>query len=233
MLGSMTQTVWTEVDHYFTDKLVPSDPALDATLAASRAAGLPAIQVTPNQGKLLYLLAILRGARRILEVGTLGGYSTIWLARALPTDGRLITLEIDPKYAEVARANIANAGLADHVEVRVGQALDTLSQLAKQRTEPFDFVFIDADKQNNAEYFRWALTLSTAGSVIIVDNVVRRGAVVDGDANDPEVQGTRRLIDALAAEPRVSATAIQTVGSKSYDGFALALIATSYQGERM
>jgi predicted O-methyltransferase YrrM len=233
MLGVMTQTVWTEVDHYFTDQLVPSDPALDATLAASRAAGLPAIQVTPNQGKLLYLLAILCGARRILEVGTLGGYSTIWLARALPTDGRLITLEIDPKYAEVARANIANAGLADHVEVRVGQALDTLSQLAKQRTEPFDFVFIDADKQNNAEYFRWALTLSTAGSVIIVDNVVRRGAVVDGDANDPEVQGTRRLIEALAAEPRVSATAIQTVGSKSYDGFALALVTTSYQGERM
>jgi predicted O-methyltransferase YrrM len=224
MLGFMTNTVWAEVDHYFTEQLLEPDLVLDAALAASDAAGLPAINVAPNQGKLLHLLARVRGARRILEVGTLGGYSTIWLARALPADGRLITLEYDPKHAEVARANLANAGLSDRVEVRVGAALDTLPQLAKEEPEPFDLFFIDADKQNNAEYFRWALELSTVGSLIIVDNVVRGGRVVEAFADDPAVVGTRRVIEAMANEPRVSATAIQTVGSKSYDGFAMALV---------
>ncbi|HEV8561013.1 MAG TPA: O-methyltransferase [Actinophytocola sp.] len=220
----MTQGLWTEVDHYFTDALVARDPALEAALAASDAAGLPAISVAPNEGKLLYLLARLRGARRILEIGTLGGYSTIWLARALPNGGKLITLEYDPRHAEVARANIATAGLADRVEVRVGRALDTLPELARGKPGPFDLTFIDADKRNNAEYFRWALRLSAVGSLIIVDNVVRDGRVVDGASNDANVQGTRRLIEVLAAEPRVSATAVQTVGAKGYDGFALALV---------
>jgi predicted O-methyltransferase YrrM len=220
----MTQGLWTEVDHYFTDALVAPDPGLEAALAASDAAGLPAISVAPNEGKLLHLLARLRGARRILEIGTLGGYSTIWLARALPDGGKLITLEYDPRHAEVARANIAKAGLADRVEVRVGRALDTLPELARGKPGPFDLVFIDADKRNNAEYFRWALRLSTVGSLIIVDNVVRDGRVVDGASNDADVQGTRRLIEVLAAEPRVSATAVQTVGAKGYDGFAIALV---------
>jgi predicted O-methyltransferase YrrM len=216
----MTQPVWTEVDQYLTDQLVPPDPALDAALAAGDAAGLPPINVAPNQGKLLYLLARLRGARRILEVGTLAGYSTIWLARALPEDGELITLEIDPKHAEVARANLKNAGLADRAEVRVGPALDSLPTL----TGPFDLVFIDADKPNNPAYFDWALRLSTVGTVIIVDNVVRGGAVANGHTGDPSVRGARAVIERMAAEPRVSATAIQTVGSKSYDGFAMALV---------
>ena len=216
----MTEPVWTEVDHYLTGALVPPDAALDAALAASDAAGLPAINVAPNQGKLLYLLARLRCARRILEVGTLAGYSTIWLARALPEGGELITLEIDPRHAEVARANLANAGLADRAEVRVGPALDALPTL----TGPFDLVFIDADKTNNPAYFDWALRLSTVGTVIIVDNVVRGGAVANGHSGDPSVQGARAVIERMAAEPRVSATAIQTVGSKSYDGFALALV---------
>jgi predicted O-methyltransferase YrrM len=216
----MTQPVWTEVDQYLTDQLVPPDPTLDAALAASDAAGLPQINVAPNQGKLLQLLARLRGARRILEIGTLAGYSTIWLARALPADGELITLEIDPKHAEVARSNLRNAGLADRAEVRVGPALDALPTL----TGPFDLVFIDADKQNNVAYFDWALRLSTVGSVIIVDNVVRGGAVADGANGNPSVRGARAVIERIGAEPRVSATAIQTVGSKSYDGFALALV---------
>jgi predicted O-methyltransferase YrrM len=220
----MTQGLWTAVDHYFTDALVARDPGLEAALAASDAAGLPAISVAPNEGKLLHLLARLRGARRILEIGTLGGYSTIWLARALPEGGKLITLEYDPRHAEVARANIAQAGLADRVEVRVGRALDTLPELARGKPGPFDLTFIDADKRNNAEYFRWALRLSTVGSLIIVDNVVRDGRVVEGTSNDADVQGTRRLIEVLAAEPRVSATAVQTVGAKGYDGFALALV---------
>ncbi|HEV2780664.1 MAG TPA: O-methyltransferase [Actinophytocola sp.] len=218
----MTQTVWTEVDHYLADRLVGSDPVLDAALAASDEAGLPAINVAPNQGKLLHLLARMRGARRILEIGTLGGYSAIWLARALPEDGRLISLEYEPRHAEVARANLARAGLADKVEVRVGPALDTLPGVAGHA--PFDLTFIDADKKNNANYFTWALRLSTVGSLIIVDNVVRNGAVVDADTDDPDVQGARHLLDVMAAEPRVSATAIQTVGTKSYDGFALALV---------
>src|ERR1700732_1383284 len=219
----MTEALWSAVDQYIIDMLVPSDAALDAALEASSAAGLPAIQVTPNQGKLLHLLARLQGARKILEIGTLGGYSTIWLARALPEDGHLVTLEALPKHARVAEANIANAGLADIVEIRIGPALDTLPKLGEEGKGPFDLTFIDADKERIPEYFRWALELSHPGSVVIVDNVVRGGAVADDATNDPDVKGVRRFIELLAAEPRVSATALQTVGSKGWDGFALAL----------
>lgn len=220
----MTHEQWTAVDRYTTELLIPPDPALDAALQASAAAGLPSINVAPNQGRLLQLLALSCGARNILEIGTLGGYSTIWLARALPADGRLITLEADPKHAEVARTNLARAGVADIVEVRIGKALDTLPQLAAEVRAPFDLVFIDADKQNTAAYFDWALKLTRRGSLIITDNVVRGGAVADADSPDTNVQGIRRFMDALAAEPRVSATVIQTVGSKGYDGLAFAVV---------
>jgi predicted O-methyltransferase YrrM len=220
----MTHEQWTAVDRYITDLLVPSDPALDAALRDSAAAGLPPINVAPNQGKLLQLLALAQGARRILEIGTLGGYSTIWLGRALPADGRLITLEADPKHAVVAGANIARAGLADVVEVRLGMALDTLPRLFDESCGPFDLIFIDADKQNIPAYFAWSLKLSRRGSLIIVDNVIRNGDVIDAASDDPSVVGVRRFNDLLAAEPRVSATAIQTVGNKGYDGFAIALV---------
>jgi predicted O-methyltransferase YrrM len=224
MSVSTSNEQWTAVDRYITDLLVPPDPALDAALQASAAAGLPAINVAPNQGKFLMLLAQIQGARNILEVGTLGAYSTIWLARALPADGHLITLEADPKHAEVARANIARAGLAQVVELRLGPALETLPRLAAEGAGPFDLIFIDADKPGYPDYFRWALKLSRRGSVIIADNVVRDGAVIDPASDDPRVQGMRRFNELLAAEPRVSATEIQTVGSKGYDGFALALV---------
>ncbi|WP_437718022.1 O-methyltransferase [Sorangium sp. So ce448] len=220
----MAQEQWSAVDRYLTDLLVPSDAALDAALAASAAAGLPPINVAPNQGKLLHLLARIRGARAILEIGTLGGYSTIWLARALPDGGRLITLESEPKHAEVARANLDRAGLADVVELRLGRALDTLPKLAAEGRGPFDLIFIDADKPSNPDYFAWALKLSRRGSVIVIDNVVRKGAVIDPESADPNVQGVRRLNKLLAAERRVSATAIQTVGSKGYDGLAIVLV---------
>src|SRR5262245_22977592 len=220
----MTQEQWTAVDRYFTDLLVPSDPALDEALRASAAAGLPSINVSPNQGKLLQLLARVQGARTILEIGTLGGYSTIWLARALPAGGRLITLEADPLHADVARAKIARAGLADVVELRLGPAQETLPQLAAEKRGPFDLTFIDADKPSYPDYFAWALRLSRRGSLIIADNVVRKGAVIDAATDDPVIQGVRRFNELLAAEPRVSATAIQTVGSKGYDGFAVALV---------
>jgi predicted O-methyltransferase YrrM len=220
----MTQDQWTAVDRYITELFIPPDPALDAALRASSEAGLPQINVAPNQGKLLHILALSCGARSILEIGTLGGYSTIWLARALPPGGRLITLEADPKHAEVARANIARANLAEVVEVRLGKALDTLPQLAADGRGPFDLVFIDADKSNTAAYFDWALRLSRRGSLIIVDNVVRNGAVIDAASNDASVQGVRRFNAALTAEPRVTATAIQTVGSKGYDGLAIAIV---------
>ncbi len=220
----MNQETWTAVDRYLTDLLEPADPVLAAALAASAAAGLPSINVSPNQGKLLQVLAKIQGARNILEIGTLGGYSTIWLARALPAGGRLITLEFDPKHAEVARANLARAGLAGVVQVRVGRALDTLPQLTAEGRGPFDLIFIDADKPSTADYFVWALKLSRRGSLIIVDNVVRKGALVDPASEDPRIQGMRRFFDVLAAEKRVSATALQTVGSKGYDGFALALV---------
>jgi predicted O-methyltransferase YrrM len=203
---------------------VPPDPALDAALAASEAAGLPPINVAPNQGKLLMLLAQIQGARRILEIGTLGGYSTIWLARALPADGRVVTLEADRRHAGVARANFAHAGLSDLIELRVGRALDTLPQLVAEGLEPFDMVFIDADKPGNPDYLAWALKLTRRGSLIIADNVVRDGRVADAKSRDSSVRGIRRFNALLAAEPRVSATAIQTVGSKGYDGFAIALV---------
>ena len=215
---------WAAVDRYIAERLVPPDPALAAALAAGAAAGLPPIQVAPNQGKLLYLLARLRGARAILEVGTLGGYSTIWLARALPPGGRLVTLESEPAHAAVARANLDRAGLGGAVEVRVGRALDTLPRLEAEGAAPFDFVFIDADKANTAEYLAWALRLSRPGTLIVADNVVRGGAVADVASEDPGVLGMRRTFDLLAAEPRLCSTAEQTVGSKGYDGLALALV---------
>ncbi|WP_411112773.1 O-methyltransferase [Streptomyces sp. 029-5] len=220
----MSQEQWNAVEHYFTDRLVPADEALSAALAASDAAGLPAISVAPNEGKLLHLLARIQGARRILEIGTLGGYSTIWLARALPEDGRLISLEYDPAHAEVARANLAHAGLDKITEVRTGPALESLPVLAAEDAGPFDLVFIDADKKNNPHYVEWALKLTRPGSVIIVDNVVRNGAVADADSTDAAVLGTRRAIELMAEHPRLSATAVQTVGSKGYDGFALARV---------
>jgi predicted O-methyltransferase YrrM len=215
---------WAAVDRYFSEQLSLSDAALDAAIAANKAADLPAIDVAANQGKLLQLLAKLAGARRILEIGTLGGYSTIWLARALPTDGRLITLEFNPKHAEVARANIECAGLTQTVEIRVGAALDALPKLHNESSGPFDLIFIDADKPNNSEYVRWALKLSRPGGLIIIDNVVRDGAVIDPDSADKDVRGARQLFELLANEPRLSCTAIQTVGVKGYDGFAFAVV---------
>jgi predicted O-methyltransferase YrrM len=208
------------------DQLLERDPALEAALRTSADAGLPAINVAPNQGKLLHLWARMIDARSILEVGTLGGYSTIWLARALPPGGRLVTLEAEPHHAEVAVANLERAGVADRVEVVVGKALDTLPVLAEERRGPFDLTFIDADKQGNADYFQWAVRLSRPGGVIVVDNVVRRGSVIDAGSDDPAVVGTRRLFEVVAAEPRVTATAVQTVGSKGHDGFLLALVST-------
>ncbi|CAA9550072.1 MAG: O-methyltransferase [uncultured Thermomicrobiales bacterium] len=215
---------WAAVDRYFAEALIPPDPVLDAALADSDAAGLPPINVAPTQGRLLHLLARMVGARRILEVGTLGGYSAIWLGRALPEDGRLVTLEADPAHAAVARANLARAGLADRVEVRVGPALETLPRLAAEGQGPFDLVFIDADKPNNPGYVHWALELSRPGTAIVVDNVVRGGAVADPASRDAGVLGVRRLMELIAAEPRVVATALQTVGAKGYDGFAVALV---------
>ena len=219
-----SNSTWNDVDDYLSRTLRLTDPALDATLASSAAAGLPSIAVSPPQGKLLQLLALIRGARTILEIGTLGGFSTIELARALPADGRLVSLEYDPTHAEVARANIAAAGLADRVEVRVGAALDSLPQVQADGIGPFDLVFIDADKANSANYARWALELSRPGTLIIVDNVVRNGRVLDDSTEDPAITGTRAALDFIAAEPRLTATALQTVGSKGYDGFVLALV---------
>jgi predicted O-methyltransferase YrrM len=220
----VTQEQWTAVDGYITDHLLASDPVLEAALRASADARLPTVNVAPNQGKLLNLLALASRARTILEIGTLGGYSTIWLARALPASGRLVTLESDPRHAGVARANIAAAGLSDVVEIMVGPAAESLPKLAAQHRPPFDLVFIDADKPSTAEYFAWSLKLSHLGSLIVVDNVIRKGRIVQAEDDDPNVQGMRRFLDQLAGEPRVSATAIQTVGSKGYDGFVLAVV---------
>jgi predicted O-methyltransferase YrrM len=229
----MNEQLWTAVDDYLTELLAPGDAALEGALARSEAAGLPAINVTPNQGKLLNLLARAQGARSILEIGTLGGYSTIWLARALPPGGRLVTLESERKHTEVARANFAAAGLTNVIDLRLGLAIETLSQLATENHDPFDFVFIDADKPSTPDYFDRALRLTQPGSVIVVDNVVRKGAIVGGvvdanpgpdDAEQANIAGVRRFLEMAAVEPRVSITAIQTVGSKGYDGFALALV---------
>jgi predicted O-methyltransferase YrrM len=220
----MSQDQWTTVDRYVTDLFMAPDAALETALAASAAADLPAINVSPAQGKLLHLLARAQGARNILEIGTLGGYSTIWLARALPAGGRLITLEANPKHAAVARANIARAGLTRVVELRLGLPIETLPQIAAERLGPFDLIFIDADKPGYPEYLPWALELSRPGSLIIADNVVRKGEVANAASTDPNVQGVRRYNALLAAEPRVSATVLQTVGSKGYDGLAVALV---------
>jgi predicted O-methyltransferase YrrM len=217
----MTKELWTDVDRYLTAHLVPPDAALDAALATSAAAGLPEIAVSPNHGKLLHLLAKIHCARKILEIGTLGGYSTIWLARALAPGGHLITLENDPRHADVARANLGHAGVGRIVQVRVGAALDTLPQLVAEGRGPFDLIFIDADKVNTPSYFTWALTLSRPGSLIVVDNVVRDGAVADASSTDQAVQGMRQFFELVRSEPRVEATAVQTVGIKGYDGFAL------------
>lgn len=216
------QDTWTAVDGYFDGLLVREDDALALAAADSEAAGLPPHQVAPNQGKLLNLLARIHGARRILEIGTLGGYSTIWLGRALPADGRLVTLEVDPQCADVAAANVARAGLEHIVDIRRGKAIALLPQLVDE--EPFDLVFIDADKPSNPDYLRWALKLTRPGSVIIGDNVVRDGAVTDATSSDPRVQGVRRFTELIAEHPRLTATALQTVGGKGYDGLILALV---------
>ena len=213
---------WAEIDRYIVDVLVPSDPALDAALHTSQAAELPPINVSPNQGKLLMVLAQAVGARAILEIGTLGGYSTIWLARALAPGGRLITLEANPMHAKIARANVAHAGLADRVDMRLGLALDLLPTLAAEG--PFDFVYIDADQANSANYFQWAVKLSRRGSLIVADNVIRHGSIIDEENSKPAVQGLRRFYDLVAAEPKVSITALQTVGINGHDGFAIAVV---------
>ncbi len=218
----MDNPQWAAVDRYFEDHLVGEDAALRSARAAGDSAGLPPINVTASFGKLLMMVASMVGARRILEIGTLAGYSTIWMARALPQDGRLITLEIEPRNARVARANLAAAGLATMVDIRLGPALDTLPTLADDG--PFDMIFIDADKSNNAAYLDWALTLSRLGTAIVVDNVVRYGGVIDAISTDRDIVGTRQVTEAIAAEPRLTATAIQTVGGKGYDGFILALV---------
>jgi predicted O-methyltransferase YrrM len=218
------EKVWQRVEDYFDDAQIGADEALDSAQRASREARLPAISVTASQGKLLSLLARGIGARRILEVGTLGGYSTIWLARALPDTGRLISLELEPRHAEVATANVARAGLAGRVEIRVGPALRSLEAMGAAGEPPFDLVFIDADKPSNADYFRWAMRLTHPGSLIVVDNVVRDGLVADPADTSPGVVGVRRLLEAMAAEPRIDATTVQTVGSKGYDGFTLGLV---------
>ncbi|WP_176157497.1 O-methyltransferase [Burkholderia multivorans] len=220
----MDQDQWNRVDAYFSATLVPSDDVLDAALAASEAAGLPAINVAPNQGKLLQLLATIRGARRILEVGTLGGYSTIWLARALPPGCRLVTLELNPAHAAVATQNIARAGFADVVSVVVGSAKDSLARLIADGEAPFDFIFIDADKDNNRAYLDAALKLSRPGTVIVVDNVVRRGRVADPDNRDPDVVGVREGFARIVAEPKLTTTAVQTVGQKGWDGFSISIV---------
>jgi predicted O-methyltransferase YrrM len=220
------QDVWAAVDNYFGDLLIARDEKLDAALAANQKAGLPAIDVSKLQGKFLALLVRISGARRVLEIGTLGGYSTLWMARALPEGGRVVTLEFDPHHAEVARTNLANAGVLDRVNLRVGRAIETLPTLENSADAPFDLIFIDADKESYAEYLDWSLRLARVGTVIVADNVVREGKVVEGGCDDPRVQGVRRFTEKLAAEPRLDATVLQGVGAKGYDGLALAVVAS-------
>lgn len=221
---TMSTELWNAVDAYVCGSLAANDAALEHALAASRAARLPDIHVAPNQGKFLQVLARSVGARRILEVGTLGGYSTIWLARALPDDGRIVTLELEPRHAEVARSNFARAGLEQRIDLRLGPALEALAALAAERVAPFDFVFLDADKPNNPRYFERALELTRPGGLIVVDNVIREGKVIDAASSDPNVRGVRELFERLAHEPRVVATVLQTVGTKGHDGFAFAYV---------
>lgn len=218
------QDTWTQVDAYFGDLFAPTDAQLDAALAANRKAGLPPIDVTRLQGKFLSMLVQISGARRVLEIGTLGGYSTIWLARALPEGGRIVTLELNPKHAEVAHANWKNAGVADRIELHVGKALESMQALDKAGAAPFDLIFIDADKSGIPAYLDWAMKLSRPGTVIVTDNVVRNGKVIKANSGDADVEGVRRFAEIVAAEPRLSATVLQTVGSKGYDGFAIAVV---------
>jgi len=218
------QKIWIDVDRYFAEQLHLSDPVLDAAMQSNAAAGLPAIDVAPNQGKFLNLLARLTHSKKILEVGTLGGYSTIWLARALPPGGRLISLESNSKHADVAKSNIQRAGLSDRVDIRVGAALESLPEIEKEGLAPFDFIFIDADKPNNPGYLEWAIKLSRPGTIIIVDNVVRDGAISEDSSADPTILGTRKMFALMSRDARLSSTALQTVGSKGYDGFAMAIV---------
>ena len=220
----MSDALWTAVDDYIVGHLIGADAALDAALVANEAGGLPPIDVSAAQGKMLHLLARMAGARRILEVGTLGGYSTIWLARALPEDGRLVTLELEPHHADVARGNVAVAGFAGKVDIRVGPAIESLDAMIAADEKPFDFIFIDADKPSNVAYLRAALALGRPGTTIVVDNVIREGGVPDVASDDDRIRGTRALFEAVAAEPRLSATAVQTVGAKKWDGFLLAVV---------
>lgn len=219
-----TESRWTEVDHYFSDNLLGNDPVLESALESSTSAGLPPIAVSPNQGKLLQMLAQIIGARSILEIGTLGGYSTIWMARGLRTGGRVITLELDAKHADVARKNFSRARLDKIIEVWEGPALDTLPRLFAEGRGPFDLIFIDADKANIPAYFDWSINLSRPGSLIVVDNVVRDGEVINAKSTDTSIQGVRKFVSQLAADPRVTGTAIQCVGTKGYDGFAIVLV---------
>ncbi|KLU24634.1 methyltransferase [Caballeronia mineralivorans PML1(12)] len=220
----MSQERWSAVDEYFARVLVPSDPALDATLKTSAESGLRAINVAPNQGKFLHLLAKIKGARRILEIGTLGGYSTIWLARALPADGTLVSMEVNPGHAEIARKNIETAGLSSVVTVMVGPAVRSLERLIEDKVEPFDLVFIDADKESNPDYLKLSVKLSRPGTVIVGDNVVRSGRVADEKDNDTDVLGVRSFLELLAADSRLTSTAVQTVGSKGWDGFSISVL---------
>lgn len=220
----MSQELWTSVDNYLGEVLVRQDQHLSDAVAASDAAGLPSIQVSPPQGKLLEIMIEMMGAKTILEVGTLGGYSTIWMARSLPADGRVVTIEIDPKHAQVAQENVNRAGLGDKIDLRTGNAREILPKMIEEGAGPFDFSFIDADKASNPDYFAWALEMSRPGSVIIVDNVIRDGKIVDTDSEDASVKGVRRLNDVMAANPRIKVTALQTVGVKGYDGFSIAIV---------
>ena len=220
----MNDKLWSKVDDYICDRLLPADAVLEAALKANAAAGLPQIDVSAAQGKFLHMLARMVGARRILEIGTLGGYSTIWLARALPAEGRLISLEADALHAKIARENVDRAGLAGVTEIRLGKALETLPSVEADKIGPFDFVFIDADKPNNPEYLKWALKLARSGAVIVCDNVIRDGAVADAATHDASALGARKLFDLIGAEPRLTATALQTVGAKGWDGFAIAIV---------
>ena len=220
----MTEQLWTSVDEYLAGLFLPPDPVLDAALKASDAGGLEPIAVSPIQGKFLHLLAKIHNARKILEIGTLGGYSTIWLGRALPAEGRLISLEANPKHAEIARANIARANLSSAVQIRLGRAQETLPKLLEEGVGPFDMIFIDADKTGYPDYFSWSMKLSRRATLIVADNVIRKGAVADSSSTDANVQAVRRFNALVATDKRVSATALQTVGAKGYDGFTIALV---------
>jgi len=224
MPREIQDALWTDVDRYLNATLVPSEVVLESALAANAAAELPSIDVSPTQGKFLHMLALMLGARRILEIGTLGGYSTIWLARALPRNGCLITMEFSPKHAAVAEENIARAGFEKIVEIRIGPAADSLAQLHAENPQPFDLIFIDADKPSNPTYLEWAIKLSRKGTLIVVDNVIRDGEIANASSTDPAITGTRAMFEMISANPRLCATALQTVGSKGYDGFALALV---------